>query len=117
VLFNSVGCAGCHTPSLPGPGTPTAAQKPVRLYSDLLLHDLGPALADNVQQGGAGGSEFRTAPLWGAVDRRHFLHDGRAATLTDAIAAHGGQAATASAAFSALSPTDQQALLAFLGCI
>jgi hypothetical protein len=117
VLFASTGCASCHTPSLPGPGTPTAAQKPVRLYSDLLLHDLGPALADGVQQAGALGTEFRTTPLWGLSDRRQFLHDGRAATVQAAIAAHGGQGAAASAAFGALSPSDQQALLAFLGCI
>ena len=116
-LFASIGCASCHTPSLPGPGSPTAAQKPVRLYSDLLLHDLGPGLADDIEQGAASGHEFRTAPLWGARDRQHFLHDGRAATLGAAISAHGGQAAAASAAFSALSPADQQALLDFLGCI
>src|SRR6185436_1709187 len=113
-LFASIGCASCHTPSLPGPGSPTAAQKPVRLYSDLLLHDLGPALADGIEQGAATGREFRTAPLWGARDRQQFLHDGRAATLGAAIAAHGGQATAASAAFSGLSAADQQALLDFL---
>jgi hypothetical protein len=116
-LFAATGCATCHTPSLPGPGTPTASQKPVRLYSDLLLHDLGPEMADGIVQGDAAGNEFRTAPLWRAADRAHFLHDGRAATLGAAISAHGGQGAAARAAFGALSAADQQALLDFLGCI
>jgi len=116
-LFASIGCASCHTPSLPGPGSPTAAQKPVRLYSDLLLHDLGPEMSDGIVQGSAQGHEFRTAPLWRAADRSHFLHDGRAATLSAAIAAHGGQGAGARSAFQALPAADQQALLAFLGCI
>lgn len=116
-LFASTGCASCHTPSMPGPGSPTAAQKPVRLYSDLLLHDLGPEMSDGIVQGSAGGHEFRTAPLWRAADRPHFLHDGRATTLSAAIAAHGGQGAAARAAFEALSAADQQALLDFLGCI
>jgi DNA-binding beta-propeller fold protein YncE len=116
-LFAAIGCASCHTPSLPGPGTPTAAQKPVRLYSDLLLHDLGPAMADGIEQEGASGVEFRTAPLWGARDRQRFLHDGRATTLEAAITAHGGQATTARDAFSALYPDERQALLDFLGCI
>jgi hypothetical protein len=116
-LFAAVGCAACHTPSMPGPGSPTAAQRPVPLYSDLLLHDMGPGLADGFEQGSASGSEFRTMPLWRVSDRAHFLHDGRAHTLSEAILAHGGQAASALAAFQALSPPDQQALLDFLGCI
>jgi hypothetical protein len=109
--FVAVGCASCHTPSLPGPGGQ------VRLYSDLLLHDMGPALADGFEQGSATGNEFRTMPLWRVEDRSHFLHDGRATTLTDAILAHGGQSAGAAAAFQALSPSDRSALLDFLGCI
>jgi CxxC motif-containing protein (DUF1111 family) len=89
----------------------------VRLYSDLLLHDMGPALADGFEQGSAAGNEFRTMPLWRVEDRSHFLHDGRATTLADAILAHGGQSAGAAAAFQALSPSDRSALLDFLGCI
>jgi CxxC motif-containing protein (DUF1111 family) len=116
-LFASIGCATCHTPSMPGPGSPTAAQKPVRLYSDLLLHDLGPEMADGIVEGGAAATEFRTAPLWRAADRGHFLHDGRATTPGAAISAHGGQGAAARAAFGALPAADQQALLDFLGCI
>ena len=61
------------------------------LYSDLLLHDMGADLADGLEQGAADGSEFRTAPLWRASDRQHFLHDGRASTIEYAVRAHGGQ--------------------------
>ena len=84
------------------------------LYSDLLLHDMGPALADGFEQGSATGREFRTAPLWRVSERRRFLHDGRAATILDAIGMHGGQAAAAVAAFNALSAKDRQAVLDFL---
>jgi len=109
--FAAIGCASCHTPSFPGPG------RTINLYSDLLVHDMGPALADQFVAESAGGSEFRTAPLWRSSEHTHFLHDGRAATLGAAIAAHGGQAAPAAAAYAALDPAAQQALLAFLGCI
>jgi Di-haem oxidoreductase, putative peroxidase len=109
--FTSVGCAGCHTPSFPGP------TRTINLYSDLLVHDMGPAMDDQFTAGSATGSEWRTAPLWRLGDRVHFLHDGRAATVTDAIAAHGGQAAASAAAFGALDAPTQQALLDFLGCI
>jgi hypothetical protein len=111
--FASVGCAGCHTPSLPGPN----AARTINLYSDLLLHDMGPALDDHFVAGSAAGNQWRTAPLWRVSDRVHFLHDGRAATISDAIAAHGGQAAAAAAAYAALDAATQQALLSFLGCI
>lgn len=112
-VFAAAGCATCHTPSLPGPGNAS----PVFLYSDLLLHDMGGTLADGFEQGSARGSEFRTAPLWRVADRAHFLHDGRAHSLVDAIGLHGGQAAGAAASFKALSTSDLQALIAFLNCI
>jgi hypothetical protein len=109
--FAMLGCAGCHTPSFPGPG------RTINLYSDLLVHDMGAAFDDRFVAGSAGGSEWRTAPLWRVSDRAHFLHDGRAATISDAIAAHGGQAAASAAAFGALDATTRQTLLDFLGCI
>ena len=112
-VFSNTGCAQCHTPSLPGPG----AGAPVYAFTDLLIHDMGPGLADGFVQGSATGSEFRTAPLWRVSDRAHFLHDGRAKTITGAIQAHGGQAAAAKAAFTALSGSDLQALLDFLNSI
>src|SRR5204863_8413301 len=62
--------------------------KAVNLFSDLLVHDMGPRLADGVTQGQAGPSEFRTAPLWGLGQRLFFLHDGRTSDLLEAIRAH-----------------------------
>jgi CxxC motif-containing protein (DUF1111 family) len=112
-VFTSAACATCHTPSLPGPGNAS----PVFLYSDLLLHDMGEGLADRFEQGSATGSEFRTAPLWRVADRAHFLHDGRAQSISEAIGLHGGQGAGAAANFRALSLSDLQALLDFLSCI
>jgi len=89
-LFNSVGCSGCHSPSLQtGNSTVEALRNQrVNLYSDLLLHDMGPRLADGVRQGQAGPREFRTAPLWGLGQRIFFLHDGRTSDLLEAIYAH-----------------------------
>jgi CxxC motif-containing protein (DUF1111 family) len=78
---------------------------------------MGPDLADHIEQGLASGSEFRTMPLWRVSDRPHFLHNGSATTLTDAIRAHGGQGAAAAGAFEQLTDADKVALLAFLGCI
>jgi CxxC motif-containing protein (DUF1111 family) len=114
-VFATTGCANCHKPSFVVPGSNSVLN--ARLYSDLLLHDVGPGLADGFEQGSAKGSEFRTAPLWRVSDRVHFLHDGRATTILDAILLHGGQASDAVAAFNALSAADRQALLAFLNCI
>ncbi|AKU98399.1 putative thiol oxidoreductase [Labilithrix luteola] len=110
-VFKNTGCSSCHTASFPGPGF-TAY-----LYSDLLLHDMGPALADGFVQGSATGSEFRTMTLVKLSERSQFLHDGRAATPADAIRAHGGQGAASAAAFGALSSADRDALLSFLGCL
>lgn len=112
-VFTASGCSGCHTPVLPGPGV----RGPVHLYSDLLLHDMGPALADQMQQGAAQGNEWRTMPLWQVAERNKYLHDGRAHSLTEAVLAHGGQARAARDTFAGLSDTDKQAMLDFLGCI
>jgi hypothetical protein len=112
-VFAAIGCATCHAPSLPGPGNAS----PVFLYSDLLLHDMGSQLADGFEQGSASGGEFRTAPLWRVADRAHFLHDGRARSMPEAIGFHGGQAAGAAASFRSLASSDLQALLDFLSCI
>jgi CxxC motif-containing protein (DUF1111 family) len=112
-IFAAIGCKTCHTPSMAGPGSGAA----VFLYSDLLLHNMGNALADGFEQGSASGSEFRTAPLWRVTDRAHFLHDGRAHSIPEAIGLHGGQAAGAAASFGSLSSSDRQSLMDFLGCI
>lgn len=124
-LFSSIGCALCHTPSLPTGSSSTVALsgKEARLYSDLLLHGMGPGLADDILQGGAKGDEFRTAPLWGLGKRIFFLHDGRARNLRQAINAHAspgnGQfpASEANAViseFHALTETQKQDLFNFL---
>ena len=62
--------------------------QPANLFSDLLVHAMGPGLADDIIQGGAQGDEFRTAPLWGLGQRIFFLHDGRTKDLIEAIRAH-----------------------------
>jgi CxxC motif-containing protein (DUF1111 family) len=88
--FVDVGCALCHTPTLRTGDSDVGVlrDRPAHLFSDLLVHDMGPALADGITQGQAGPSEFRTAPLWGLGQRIFFLHDGRTADLLAAIAAH-----------------------------
>jgi CxxC motif-containing protein (DUF1111 family) len=89
-LFTHIGCALCHTPRLNTGNSAVAAlrNRPVNLFSDLLVHDMGPGLADGVTQGQAGPREFRTAPLWGLGQRLFFLHDGRTSDLREAIRAH-----------------------------
>jgi len=88
--FTSVGCALCHTPTLTTGNSTVAAlsNQHADLFSDLLVHGMGPGLADNIIQGGAQGDEFRTAPLWGLGQRIFFLHDGRTTDLIQAIQAH-----------------------------
>ena len=116
-VFLATGCASCHTPVLfTGDNAVEALRhKPVRLFSDLLLHDIG--TGDGMEQGTAKGGEFRSAPLWGLSSRQFFMHDGRARTVPAAIAAHGGQAARARQRFNALSQAERAALFAFLGSI
>jgi CxxC motif-containing protein (DUF1111 family) len=106
--FAAAGCTGCHLPQLRGP------RGPVPLYSDLLLHDMGPELADGVRMGAATGSEFRTQPLWGIVAVGPYLHDGRADTLDAAIRWHGGEAAASRDAYQRLPAEARDELIAFL---
>ena len=87
----------------------------VTLYSDLLLHNMGPALDDKIEQRNATGAEWRTAPLIGVGQRPRYLHDGRAPTLRDAIQAHGGEGEIVRNRFFNLNEADQAAILAFLG--
>ncbi len=124
-LFSQIGCALCHTPSLTSGQSTVAALSNIQanLYSDILLHHMGPNLADNVGQGIAGGDEFRTAPLWGLGQRIFFLHDGRTADLVQTIQQHSSngnhtyQSSEANGAvnnYNHLSSSDQQDLLNFL---
>jgi CxxC motif-containing protein (DUF1111 family) len=116
-VFHSVGCDTCHQPNMFGPGNSGANPTTIHPFTDLLLHDMGPRLADGILQGSATGSEFRTMPLWRVSERVHFLHDGRAHTIDEAIRAHGGQATAARDGFNTLGAADLIALMNFLGCI
>ena len=107
-VFGNIGCATCHMPSLP-----TGQGKHAFLYSDLLLHDMGPGLAD-LCKGAAATNEFRTEPLMGLRFRSRFLHDGRAERLSAAIAGHGGQGQAAADKFVRLNERDRNALMKFL---
>ncbi len=140
-LFNQIGCANCHVETLADVSG---------LYSDLLLHEMGPQLADAPTQTGSstarsgianmpgvppGGfpltaadylgafsgtelsSKWRTPPLWCVADTAPYLHDGRAATLHEAIAAHGGEATQVAGRFRRLSPRRKQSLVAFLNAL
>jgi CxxC motif-containing protein (DUF1111 family) len=114
-LFGSLGCVGCHVPTL---ATSNRAVEPLRgkrvaAYTDLLLHDMGPDLAD-ICLGEALPSEFRTEPLMGLRLNSRFLHDARAATVSEAIELHGGEATRSRNRFRALSEQDRAALLEFL---
>lgn len=115
-LFSAIGCGKCHVPTLKTGAHPIAAlaNKDVNLYSDLLLHDMGPGLSDGTPQEMATPSEFRTAPLWGLRFRSLFLHDGRATSIDAAIRQHGGEAQEARTRYESLSPLDRIALLNFL---
>jgi CxxC motif-containing protein (DUF1111 family) len=118
-VFNNIGCAYCHTPSLTTSKSSIEAlsNQQANLYSDLLVHKMGPLLADGVSQGNASGDEFRTAPLWGVGQRGFFLHDGRTNDLVDAIQMHasnGSEANNVIANFRALSSVQQQQVLYFL---
>lgn len=115
-LFNAVGCSLCHTPSFTTGNSAVAVlrNKPVNLYSDLLVHDMGVGLADGISQGQAGPREFRTAPLWGLGQRIFLLHDGRTSDLVVAIRAHqsvGSEANAAIGGVQALTEGQKQDLL------
>jgi len=133
-VFANIGCSLCHTPQMqtaPVMNSAVLQNRPVNMYSDLLVHHMGAKLADNVMQGQAGPDEFRTTPLWGVGQRIFFLHDGRTSDLHQAIrdhfspasqpdASHNTPAYPASEAngvvrkFNQLSPADKQAILDFL---
>lgn len=116
-LFNQVGCAGCHTPSH------QTKYGEIWPYTDLLLHDLGPGLADGRPDGSAGSTEWRTPPLWGLGTQKRvsghtqLLHDGRARNLVEAVLWHGGEAAGVRTRFLELSDTEIDALRAFIRAI
>jgi len=125
-LFASFKCASCHLPELPYPAgalLPGARAGKARAFTDLLLHDMGEALADHRPDHQASGSEWRTAPLWGigltetVQGRMDLLHDGRARSFEEAILWHGGEATASREAWRAAPAADRKALARFLGSL
>lgn len=125
-LFHQAGCASCHAPKFitrADAAEPELASQTIRPYSDLLLHDMGPGLADQRPEFLASGQEWRTPPLWGigltqqVSGHTQFLHDGRARNLLEAIFWHGGEAQAARDAVSHFSRDEREALLAFLNSL
>ncbi|MDE1569832.1 di-heme oxidoredictase family protein [Aquabacter sp. P-9] len=112
-LFAATGCATCHRPSLP---TKDGGRAP--LFTDLLLHDMGPGLADTLPDPGATPAQWRTAPLAGVSEalarKTGLLHDGRAVGVAEAIAWHDGEARSAADRFKALSAAQKAALIAYV---
>ena len=126
-LFEEIGCASCHVPTLTTRRFAFTTADGVRVniaalrnrdlhpYSDFLLHDLGPALDDGLPLGEAASGEYRTTPLWGLRFRKPgLLHDGRVQTLDLAILLHAGEAAISRANFLALQSREREFLLEFL---
>jgi CxxC motif-containing protein (DUF1111 family) len=123
VIFNSAGCTSCHRQALvsgPVAGSPYLSNRTFAPYTDLLLHDMGPDLADGRPDYRASGSEWRTPPLWGLgyleainPDTR-YLHDGRARSFEEAILWHGGEGSVARLRYISLSRQEREALAAFL---
>jgi CxxC motif-containing protein (DUF1111 family) len=121
-LFSAIGCATCHNPTVgttqPSSTTGSLSNALVNAFSDIEIHHMGTNLADNVSQGGAGGDQFRTAPLWGLGQRIFLLHDGRTKDLIEAIIAHDSSGSEADIPVDTfqfnLTPSQQQDVLNFL---
>lgn len=122
-VFYETGCISCHTPSFVTHRLQDQPEQSFQLiwpYSDLLLHDMGPALADNRPEARATGQEWRTPPLWGiglteqVSGHSYFLHDGRARSLLEAVLWHGGEAAPHRDAVMTMPTADRDALISFL---
>ena len=113
-VFAAVGCAACHTPTLTtGPSSnPLFNRRPVALFSDLLLHDIG--TGDGIEQASGGPEEIRTPALWGLRFRRPLLHDGSAATIEEAARRHAGEADLARRGFEQATQSERAALISFL---
>ena len=136
--FAASGCVACHT----GTTVQTSQFHPlgelrsqtIRPFTDMLLHDMGADMADNLGEGQATGAEWRTAPLWGlglaacvtggvtnaaqgaqvCTPVHSYLHDGRARTIEEAILWHGGEGQAAKASYQALGASQKQDVLRFL---
>ncbi|MXV77131.1 c-type cytochrome [Candidatus Poribacteria bacterium] len=122
-LFAQAQCANCHIPTLRTgvlPGVPSVSNQTIHAFTDMLLHDMGPDLADNRPDFRASGSEWRTPPLWGiglvqtVNGHTNFLHDGRARDLMEAILWHGGEAEKSRRMTMQMTNVEREALIAFL---
>ena len=117
--FRSAGCSTCHTPKLKTGYHESAAlsHKYIEPYSDLLLHDMGADLGEGCK-GDAKPNEWRTEPLWGLrFVPAGYMHDGRAATIYDAIQAHGGEAYRAKHKFNSMEQKDQDIVIEWLNTL
>ncbi|MEQ8523674.1 di-heme oxidoredictase family protein [Gracilimonas sp.] len=124
--FIEIGCASCHVPQQKTgihPNHPELSNQTIYPYTDLLLHDMGPGLADGRPDWKATGTEWRTPPLWGiglietVSGHTFFLHDGRARNLEEAILWHGGEAESAKDNFKELPKTERENLITFLNSL
>ncbi len=122
-VFYETGCTSCHTPKYVTHRLEDRDEQSFQLiwpYSDFLLHEMGPGLADNRPEGRADGTEWRTAPLWGiglteqVSGHTYFLHDGRARSLLEAVLWHGGEAQPARDRVAEMPPEDRAALISYL---
>lgn len=125
-IFQRLRCDSCHKMTVTTGTHPDEelSNQTIHPFTDLLLHDMGRALADNWSEFSANGREWRTAPLWGLGFGRQlssskpvYLHDGRARTVEEAILWHGGEAAASQKAFKALPKSDRRALIDFLNSL
>ncbi|MDP9140476.1 MAG: thiol oxidoreductase [Pseudomonadota bacterium] len=126
-LFHELGCASCHQPEWTTgeiADSPELSRQRIFAYTDLLLHDMGPGLADGVREFEAGGADWRTPPLWGLAQFKTvsgadagYLHDGRARDLAEAILWHGGEAQTARDRWAALPKEQRRKLIRFLASL
>ncbi|MEX0336953.1 di-heme oxidoredictase family protein [Vibrio tubiashii] len=125
-LFAKVGCDSCHKTNVKTgnrEGLPALSNQTIHPYSDMLLHDMGPGLADNRPEYLANGQEWRTQPLWGigytkeVNDHTYFLHDGRARNLMEAVLWHGGEAEIAKQKVLKFNQKEREALIAFLNSL
>ncbi|EGU57719.1 putative thiol oxidoreductase [Vibrio tubiashii ATCC 19109] len=125
-LFAKVGCDSCHKTNVKTgnrEGLPALSNQTIHPYTDMLLHDMGPGLADNRPEYLANGQEWRTQPLWGigytkeVNDHTYFLHDGRARNLMEAVLWHGGEAEVAKQKVLKFNQKEREALIAFLNSL
>ena len=116
-VFQAIGCASCHVPVLTtgANANPLFDRKPVPLYSDLLLHDVG--TGDGIEQAAAQMHEIRTPALWGLRFRKPLLHDGSAATAGEAVRRHGAEAGSVMENYRRISDEDRRLLLVFLDAL